>query len=317
MSKQEYDFHPYASVLPMLGTAEANELAADIQANGLREDIVLFEGKILDGRNRYRACKAVNVEPRFEDFNGNGDPIDYIVSKNVKRRHLTQSQKAMVVAKFAQLPRGDISRITKSSKTPTNSQTVQSTDRAGKTSQAPRSVADIAKEVKVSTSTVEQAKRVIREAPTETVEQVERGEKSVSTAVKEIKQAKAKEEIAKEQRLDKTGYPIPDAVLAEWDEAEAFRSTLNALHKIKIEVEKALDRKVRIYRFADQSAVIDLQNAWRTLQQIIPYAVCPTCQGRTKSKCSACKGMGYVPEFGYKHWFAKEVIEVREKAIKK
>lgn len=121
----------------------------------------------------------------------------------------------------------------------------------------------------------------------------------------------------KPQRLDKTGYPIPDAVIAEWDEAEAFRATLNALHKIKIEVEKALDRKVRIYRFADQSAVIDLQNAWRTLQQIIPYAVCPTCQGRTKSKCSACKGMGYVPEFGYKHWFAKEVIELRERAIKK
>ena len=81
MSTQEYEFHPYASVLPMLGIAEANELAADIQQNGLRESIVLFEGKILDGRNGYRACKAVSVEPRFIDLNGDGDPIEMPVQR--------------------------------------------------------------------------------------------------------------------------------------------------------------------------------------------------------------------------------------------
>lgn len=307
MSIQEYEFHPYASVLPMLGTVELNDLAADIQANGLRAPITLLDGKILDGRNRYKACQIVKVEPRFRDFNGEGDPVDFIVSVNVKRRHLNSSQKALVMAKVLDLPRGNPKL--KSDKSPANPKSAQNAEL--------RTVAQAAKEIEVSPRTVGQAKQVLREAPKETVKQVERGEKSVATAVKEIKEAKAKTQAAKEERLDKTGYPIPDAVSADWNEAESFRATLNALHKIKVEIEKAITRKDRIYRFAEQSAVIDLQNAWRTLQQIIPYAVCPACQGRTKSKCSACKGMGYVPEFGYKHWFAKEVIELREKAIRK
>jgi len=49
-------------------------LAEDIRANGLREPIVLFEGAILDGRNRYRACIAAGVDPRFEIYDGN-DPL--------------------------------------------------------------------------------------------------------------------------------------------------------------------------------------------------------------------------------------------------
>lgn len=304
MSKQEYEFHPYASVLPMLGVADANELAADIQANGLREEIVLFEGKILDGRNRFRACKTVGVEPRFRDFNGDGDPIDYIVSVNIKRRHLTQSQKATCVAKIANLPRGNPNL--KTSKTPTNPKSVQDTE-LGKTA------AQVAKEIGVSTSTVEQAKRVIREAPKETVEEVERGEKSVATAVKEIKAAKEKTE----KHLDKTGYPIPDSILADWQRAEGFRPTLNELQKIKLYVEKSLDASDLIFREIGKDTLIELQNAWNNLKSVLPYAVCPTCQGRNRDNCTACKGRGWVSEFGYKNWFPKKTIELRERAIKK
>ena len=107
MSKQEYEFHPIASVLPMLGTAELNALAADIQGNGLRHSIILLDGKILDGRNRYKACQLVGVAPSFRDFNGDGDPIAFIISENLCRRHLTASQKALAVAKIADLPRGN------------------------------------------------------------------------------------------------------------------------------------------------------------------------------------------------------------------
>ena len=310
MSKQEYEFHPYAAVLPMLGTADADELAADIQANGLREPIVLLDKKILDGRNRYRACLKVGTEPRFRDFNGDGDPIDYIISVNIKRRHLTQSQKAMVVAKFANLPRGDISRITKTAKTPINSLTVQDTVRE-------KSVAEVAKEVKVSSSTVEQAKRVLKEAPKETIEKVERGEKSVATAVKEIKQTKAKEEQAKTKHVDKTGYTIPNVILEDWKQAESFRSTLGELQRIKVALEKSLDRSELIFREIGQDTLIELKNAWTALKQVLPYAVCPTCQGRTRDKCTVCKQRGFVSEFAYKHWFAKDVIEIRERSIKK
>lgn len=314
MNTKEYEFHPYASVLPMLGVTEAGELAADIQEYGLREPIILFEGKILDGRNRFKACKIAGVEPRFEDFNGNGDPIAFIVSKNIRRRHLTAAQKGMAVSKFDSMPRGDISRIQKSAKTPTVSQSAPGAHRENSTPEdGPRSAKELAKQAGISTRTVVDSRKVRREGSPELVAEVERGEKSLKTAVKEIKAGKEE----KEKHFDKTGYPIPDSILADWQAAESFKSTLNTLQQIRLDLEKALARSDLPFRQIGQDTVIDLKNAWAALKQVLPYAVCPSCQGRTRSKCTVCKQMGFVGEFGYRHWFAKEVIDLREKAIKK
>jgi ParB-like chromosome segregation protein Spo0J len=72
-------------------------LADDIKAHGLHHPIVLFDGAILDGRHRYRACVEVGVEPRFTTFDG-ADPVAYVTSENAARRHLTPSQIAHAVA---------------------------------------------------------------------------------------------------------------------------------------------------------------------------------------------------------------------------
>ncbi len=95
MSRTKYRFHPACTVFPQLPEVDLQDLAADIAANGLRNPIVLWEGKILDGRNRYLACEIAQVEPRFTEFEGD-DPIGWVVSQNLVRRHLTASQKAVV-----------------------------------------------------------------------------------------------------------------------------------------------------------------------------------------------------------------------------
>ena len=65
-----YQFHPIAAIFPLLEGDELNALAADIKANGLREPCWLYEGKILDGRNRKTACRMAGVEPSFRRFSG-------------------------------------------------------------------------------------------------------------------------------------------------------------------------------------------------------------------------------------------------------
>jgi len=100
----EREFHAMAGLFPLLRGAAFNELAADIKNNGLREPILCdAEGRILDGRNRYRACRKVGVEPRFVTWDGAGTPLDLALSLNLKRRHLDESQRALVAARLAKM----------------------------------------------------------------------------------------------------------------------------------------------------------------------------------------------------------------------
>jgi hypothetical protein len=93
----------------MLPDDELRELAEDIKANGLRHPIVLDEkGVLIDGRNRLAACNLAGVPPRFETLNGH-DPVAYIISANVNRRHLTEGQRAIAVVRAS-----DFSNLEKS-----------------------------------------------------------------------------------------------------------------------------------------------------------------------------------------------------------
>lgn len=89
--------HEIAKLFPLMSEEEIAELAEDIRANGLREPIVLYKNQILDGRNRYRACLKAEVEPQFTDYGGAEDRLlEYVISKNLRRRHLTVIQIALL-----------------------------------------------------------------------------------------------------------------------------------------------------------------------------------------------------------------------------
>ena len=102
----KYRVHPVASLFPLLEGEEFDALVEDIGANGLHEPIWLHpvDGSILDGRNRYRACLEAEVEPRFRAWSGKGSLIAFVISANLRRRHLTKSQRALLAARMAQIP---------------------------------------------------------------------------------------------------------------------------------------------------------------------------------------------------------------------
>lgn len=98
-------WHPYAELFPWIEGAAFDDLKADIAENGVREPIVFLDGQLLDGRNRYMAARDLGIEyPRVE-YEGD-DPLGYVISLNLKRRHLTESQRAMVAARLAKLDQG-------------------------------------------------------------------------------------------------------------------------------------------------------------------------------------------------------------------
>jgi hypothetical protein len=103
--------HPAAKVFPLLDEDELYELAADIKANGLQQPLVVGEldGKpvLIDGRNRREACRRAGVTPHHILLDGQ-DPVAYILSANINRRHMTKGQRAIVVAKIYPEPKRGI-----------------------------------------------------------------------------------------------------------------------------------------------------------------------------------------------------------------
>jgi hypothetical protein len=81
----------------MIEGDEFTKFADNIEQAGLMEDIVLYEDMILDGRNRYKACCERGVAITTAVYAGN-DPVNYVLSHNLHRRHLTPSQKAMIAS---------------------------------------------------------------------------------------------------------------------------------------------------------------------------------------------------------------------------
>ena len=90
-------YHEVANIFPLMTGEEFNELKRDIAENGLREPIWLHaDGRILDGRNRHRACVESGIAPIFRTWDGKGSLVSFVLSLNLHRRHLTSGQRAMV-----------------------------------------------------------------------------------------------------------------------------------------------------------------------------------------------------------------------------
>ncbi len=172
MSKQktEYEIHPAATLFPMMDSDSFQRLKADIKENGQEKCITFFDGHLLDGRNRMKACEELGIEPSIEEIEDSGDgkfdPFRWVLSVNLHRRHLTESQRAMVAAKLATLKRGANQ----------HSKEDGSID--------PPSIDDAASLLSVGSASVKRAKQVIDAGSKEIVEAVEQGNLAVSFAAK-------------------------------------------------------------------------------------------------------------------------------------
>src|SRR3954470_23640829 len=104
---KQFEFHSLAGVFPLMAAEAIASLAEDISEHGLREPVVIYQGKILDGRNRYLAISRYDTGAKFRTIEYTGDdPTAFVVSVNLHRRHLDDNQRAMVGARLANLKLG-------------------------------------------------------------------------------------------------------------------------------------------------------------------------------------------------------------------
>jgi ParB family chromosome partitioning protein len=175
---QPVRFHEYAELFPWLEGAALEALRDDIRLHGVREPIVMLDGAILDGRNRYMCARDLGIEYPVREFDGD-DPLAFVISHNLHRRHLTESQRASVAARLANMERGG-DRKTQPDQNANLQFDIPLSQQAS--ARAPVTNADAAKMLNVSERSVATARKVQDTAPPEIVRAVDRGQISVSLA---------------------------------------------------------------------------------------------------------------------------------------
>lgn len=175
-----FEYHELSTVFSSFDdTEEFKELVKSIKSEGLNHPILVWQGKIVDGRHRHKACALAGVEPRYKYLSDSlslQQVMDRVVAENILRRHLTVGQRAMIAASLANMTKQDTLK--------------QNTDgQICPTDEDKKSNEDAAKSLNVSPMTVKNAKEVKRDAP-DLAKKVENGEMSLNAAKTESRARK-------------------------------------------------------------------------------------------------------------------------------
>jgi 16S rRNA G966 N2-methylase RsmD len=175
----------------MMSKKELSILCNDIEQHGYDQTlpITLYEDKILDGRNRQLAADTVGVNPNYVNLEGDQkDALDFVIRHNLKRRHLNETQRAVIAEKLANLNNGQ-----KASSANLPSIAVTQTEAAEMLNISPRMIRSI--------------RAIEREAP-ELLEVMERGEMTANEAEDMIRKNRRDFE---RRKLADTGNNIPSS----------------------------------------------------------------------------------------------------------
>jgi ParB-like chromosome segregation protein Spo0J len=191
-----YKFHEIADIFPLMSEESFASLVKDIEKNGQIEPIWVTGNKIIDGRNRYKACLQLGIEPNAIEYGGESkDLVSFVVSLNLHRRHLNESQRAMVASKLANMRKGYNTSIDVLVSQPEAANllnvSLPSVQRAKQVQQ--KAIPELAEQVSQGNVAVSTAALVAELPAEEQTEIVAKGEKEILEAAKTIRAKKAEE----------------------------------------------------------------------------------------------------------------------------
>ena len=194
-----YDIHALANIMPKMPEGEFENLKADIEKNGILEPVTLLDGKIIDGRHRYRACQELKKACPTRTLD-KISPKDLVRSMNLLRRHLSTSQRAMVAAALLESYEKDAQKRQKHTQLDGRGKDGEPKHKKSsvvvnlpppkkpKEPKKPkRASEEVAKILNISAKTVRDGKTVKNEGTKEEVDAVQDGKAAVSATAKKVR----------------------------------------------------------------------------------------------------------------------------------
>lgn len=272
----QLEHHPLADCFRMMTEKEHAALVRSIEDNGQQCPIILLGGKILDGRNRYKACLQIGLAPEFKDYDGE-NPAAFVAAMNLDRRHMNESERGVAALKLQAAAAESGEKLT---------------------------TCQVAEMMNVSDKTVKRASVVTQHAEPEVVEAMNSGAVRVSDAAavarlepevqrEAVRQVASGESsnlkaAAKKILKDKEGREVPERLRHVWSTLEDFAKAEKALGAVSeafiqisphIVLNQSIKEKVR--------EIHDLFDRAR------PDRVCPKCDETNRKYCKHCGGIGY------------------------
>lgn len=240
----KYTQHPLSAAFPAMSDADFQALKDDIEVNGQREPIIVHEGMVLDGWHRYQACTELGLKALQFTFAEGDDPVAFVLSHNLHRRHLTPSQRAAAVVECAEwAPSGKPRNQTPGVRLATNQ--------------------ELAKSAQVAPTTIKDAKAAHKAGLTDMV-------KDGALTVKEAAQVAR----GHEQKKPKRTLNLPEQQPADEDQLNEAQHTISELAqeneelRDKLAVESLMDSEEAktqtletIQELRDRVRVLEAENS--------------------------------------------------------
>ena len=294
---RQLTYHAYSELAEFGVGIEVNDLAQHMQDHGYDRDepIILFDGKILDGRHRHSAAIAAEVEPTFRELLGSEPMALEFVRKKLLRQHLDTGQRAMIAAKMATLKDGQhppassndgagtraeaAKAMTVSEKSVDRAKVIQehgspALQRAVRVNEV--SLSDAAAVAKESKATQDRALQAVRDGKA----------KTLVAALEKVKKPPKKKPVAKDPNA------LPADVASALDDVWHLECA-RLCSKLAQECKSAFTWSV----WLDGSILDHLKGAENAFLAAAPKGVCPDCEGKKEVKgkaCLTCRQGGYL-----------------------
>lgn len=276
----ELQLHPAVELFPAMSADQRAALKADIEQHGVRQPILLYRGKLADGRHRHGVARELGLPcPAVEFCGTEQELLTRIMSANFHRRHLSGSERAAIAVKLKtehgiDLPTEALGKLT------------------GVSGRHVRTAAKLA------------------EVSPEHLDRVAAGELTLPEAVRAAcppvdavaNGAEPRDHAPAEIHRDCLGHELPPdlvPVFASLPLAGDIEKNLKAALRGAKEL-----CEVAAGVFIDKPGLYgDIRNAIKEIQAKRPYTVCPGCEGRG---CHQCDHNGWMGESRFKQFTDQE-----------
>jgi len=262
------EFHPMLKDVPMMPLHERDALGADIEKHGQEFPIRTWQGKIIDGRNRYLAMIARGLEPKVLPLDRTNAKA-FVASVNYFRKHWTTQERSHFAA-IMSLESEAGNPDTKGA-TPLNGSNELITSVEPVITQT-----EAAKQMGVSVASVKRARRRIKGKTNSKQSQVGAGVG---------------------EPVDDYGCVVPTSARPYWNRKPEARNVLNQISAARGQVKKLVPDDPMWANVNLNGVIADLNSAYNRFAAAIPAYVCPYCSGVKVDGCKCCKGKGVVSKF--------------------